>query len=95
MRNKKNKEISWYQLNLAFAENARERRRVKRVWDRNLLNSNVVNTLYAIVLTTGIVFGTYLAYKHEVNALPSSIYKITGHKSDQTYLDDLLTVTHW
>lgn len=95
MKNRKNNENAWYELNLALAENARERRRVKKEWDRNLLNSKVVNTLYTIVLGTGIVFGTYQAYKNGVNEQPSSIYENVENGRNQTYLDDLLTITPW
>ena len=100
MENRKNKdkEIFWYELNLALAKNASERRRVKREWDRNLLNSRVVNTLHAIVLVTGITLGTYQAYKNGANELPYSIYETNetrGYEGNKTYLDDLLTITLW
>ena len=95
MKNRKNNENFWYELNLALAENARERRRVKREWDKNLFNSKVVNTLYASVLCAGIAFGTYQVYKNEVNEQPSSIYENVETGINKTYLDDILTITPW
>lgn len=97
MENRKNRdqEDFWYKMNLGLAKNASERRRVKRMFDRNLLNSRVVNTLHAIVLVAGVAFGTYQAYKDKVNEMPSSIYETIKYERNPTYLDDLLTITPW
>ena len=97
MGNRKNRaqENFWYNMNLGLAKNASERRSVKRMFDRNLLNSRVVNTLHAIVFTAGVAFGTYQTYENGVNELPSSIYETVGCERNPTYLDDLLTITPW
>jgi len=94
MENRKNRdqENFWYKMNLELAESSSERRRVKRMFDRNLLNSKVVNTLHAIVFTAGIAFGIYQAYKEEI---PSPVYETVEHKMNQTYLDGLITIIPW
>lgn len=93
MRIKKDKnqdyENYFYEMNLAFARNARERREVKRMFDRNLFNSKVVNALNALVLTAGLAVGTYQAHNNELS------YPIYENAGQENNLDGILTIMPW
>lgn len=95
MENRKNEEDLWYEWNFALMKNGSERRFVKRMWDKNLLNSKRVNTIYAIVLSLGLFYGISQSYLSKLDERSSLIYENVENKTKKTYLDDLLTIIPW